>query len=51
MMPPIVCPPSFPDELDALAGRLERARAEALTDLARTQHGPAVVPLRKGAGQ
>jgi integrase len=41
----------FPDELDALAGRLERARAEALTDLARTQHGPAVVPLRKGAGQ
>jgi hypothetical protein len=26
----------FPDELDALAGRLERARAEALTGLART---------------
>jgi integrase len=41
----------FPDELDALAGRLERARTEALTDLARTQHGPAVVRLRQGAGQ
>jgi hypothetical protein len=41
----------FPDELDALAGRLERARSEALTDLARTQHGPAVVPLREGAGR
>jgi integrase len=26
----------FPDELDALAGRLERARTEALTGLART---------------
>jgi integrase len=41
----------FPDELDALAGRLERARTEALAGLARTQHGPAVVPLREGAGQ
>jgi hypothetical protein len=41
----------FPDELDALAGRLERARTEALAGLARTQHGPAVVPLRDGAGR
>ena len=41
----------FPDELDALAGRLEDARADALASLARTQHGPAVVPLREGAGQ
>jgi integrase len=41
----------FPDELDALAGRLERARTEALAGLARTQHGPAVVPFRDGAGQ
>ena len=41
----------FPDELDALAGRLEDARAEALTSLARTQRGPAVVPIREGAGQ
>ena len=41
----------FPDELDALAGRLEDARADGLASLARTQRGPAVVPLRKGAGQ
>jgi integrase len=41
----------FPDELEALAGRLEDARAEALASLARTQRGPAVVPLREGAGQ
>jgi integrase len=41
----------FPDELDALAGRLEDARADALATLARTQRGPAVVPIRKGAGQ
>jgi hypothetical protein len=40
----------FPDELDALAGRLEDARADALASLARTQRGPAVVPLREGAG-
>jgi integrase len=40
----------FPDELEALAGRLEDARAEALAALARTQRGPAVVPLREGAG-
>jgi hypothetical protein len=41
----------FPDELDALAGRLEDARSEALATLARTQRGPAVVPIRKGAGR
>jgi integrase len=41
----------FPDELDALAGRLEAARADALATLARTQRGPTVVPLREGAGQ
>ena len=41
----------FPDELEALAGRLEDARAEALASLARTQRGPAVVPIREGAGQ
>jgi hypothetical protein len=41
----------FPDELEALAGRMEDARSEALATLARTQRGPAVVPLRKGAGQ
>jgi hypothetical protein len=41
----------FPDELEALAARLEQARADAVASLARTQRGPAVVPLRKGAGQ
>jgi integrase len=41
----------FPDELEALAGRLEAARADALAALARTQRGPAVLPLREGAGQ
>jgi hypothetical protein len=41
----------FPDELDALAGRLEDARADALATLARTQRGPAVVPIRGCAGQ
>ena len=41
----------FPDELDALAGRLEEARADALASLARTQRGPAVVPFRESAGQ
>jgi hypothetical protein len=35
----------FPDELEALADRLEAARAEAVASLARTQRGPAVVPL------
>jgi integrase len=41
----------FPDELEALAGRLEDARAEALATLARTQRGPVVVPIRESAGQ
>jgi integrase len=41
----------FPDELEALAGRVEDARAEALATLARTQRGPTVVPLRGSAGQ
>jgi integrase len=41
----------FPDELDALAGRLEDARVDALASLARTQRGPRVVPLREDAGQ
>ena len=41
----------FPDELDALAGRLEDARVDALASLARTQRGPGVVPLREDAGQ
>lgn len=37
----------FPDELDALADRLEDARADALATLARTRYGPQVVPLEK----
>jgi integrase len=41
----------FPDELDALAGRLEDARTEALASLARTQRGPAVLAIREGADQ
>jgi hypothetical protein len=41
----------FPDELDALADRLEDARTGALATLARTQRGPAVVPFREHAGQ
>jgi integrase len=41
----------FPDELEALAGRMEDARTDALTTLARTQRGPAVVPILEGAGQ
>jgi integrase len=41
----------FPDELEALAGRMEDARTEALATLVRTQRGPAVVPIREGAGQ
>jgi integrase len=41
----------FPDELEALAGRMEDARSEALASLARTQRGPAVVPIRESAGQ
>jgi hypothetical protein len=34
-----------------LAGRLEDASTEALATFARTQRGPAVVPLQKGAGR
>jgi hypothetical protein len=41
----------FPDELEALAGRLEDARADALATLARTQRGPTILPLRERAGQ
>jgi integrase len=41
----------FPDELDALAGRLEDARTDALASLARTQRGPAVLPIPERAGQ
>jgi integrase len=41
----------FPDELEALAGRLEDARADALATLAGTQRGPAIVRLRDGAGR
>jgi hypothetical protein len=41
----------FPDELEALAGRLEDARADAVASLGRTQRGPAVLPLREGAAQ
>jgi hypothetical protein len=37
----------FPDEPDALADRLEDARADALASLARSRHGPEVVPLEK----
>jgi hypothetical protein len=37
----------FPDELDALADRLEDARTDALATLARTRHGPQLVPLEK----
>jgi hypothetical protein len=37
----------FPDELDALADRLEDARTGALATLARTQRGPVVVALEK----
>jgi hypothetical protein len=37
--------------LEALASRLEDARMEALASMARTQRGPAVVPLRERAGQ
>jgi integrase len=40
----------FPDELDALAGRLEHARSEALMSLARTQRASDVVQLHESAG-
>jgi Phage integrase family len=41
----------FPSELEALADRLERARATALAGRARTQRGPAVVTLTEAAGR
>jgi hypothetical protein len=41
----------FPDELDAIADRLEDARAYALTTLAGTQVGTAIVRLRESAGR
>ncbi len=40
----------FPDELEAVAGRLERARAEALASLARPHHGPEIVHLHQNEG-
>jgi integrase len=40
----------FPSELEALADRLERARATALADRERTLRGPAVVGLDERAG-
>jgi hypothetical protein len=53
-----VCGHLFPDELDALAGRLERARTEALTGLVRTstdqpwfRFGMAQVSERSGGCQ
>jgi integrase len=45
----------FPDELDALAGRLEDVRARALESRRAAdvwpQGGPAIRPLREGAGR
>jgi integrase len=41
----------FPSELEALADRLERARATALAGRARPQRGPVAVPAAKPAGQ
>ena len=41
----------WPDETERLAERMDRAHAEALTRLERTQDGPAVVPLQDAAGQ
>jgi integrase len=35
----------FPDELGALADRLEQVRTAALDELPRTQNGPGVVAL------
>jgi len=40
----------FPSELEALGDRLEQARAAALANRARTQHGPEVVALGERAG-
>jgi integrase len=41
----------WPDELEDLAERLDRARAAAVAAEASPQRRPAVVPIRKGAGQ
>ncbi len=41
----------FPSELEALADRLEQARAAALANRERTQRGPAVVTLTEAAGR
>jgi len=41
----------FPSELEALADRLELARAAALANRTRTQHGPEVVALGERAGR
>jgi integrase len=40
----------FPSEMEALADRLEHARAAALANRVRTPRGPAVVTLREHAG-
>jgi integrase len=40
----------FPSELEALADRLEQARAAALENRERTHYGPEVVALGKHAG-
>jgi integrase len=40
----------FPSEMEALADRLEHARAAALANRVRTPRGPAVVTLRERAG-
>jgi len=41
----------WPDELEDLAERLDRARTAAVAPYTRPIGGPAVVPIRKGAGQ
>ena len=41
----------WPDELEDLAERLDRARAAAVAPSTRPISGPAVVQIRKGAGQ
>jgi integrase len=41
----------WPDELEDLAERLDRARATAVAPYTRPIGGPSVVPIRKGAGQ
>jgi hypothetical protein len=41
----------WPDELEDLAERLDRARAAAVAPSTRPIGGPALVQIRKGAGQ